>query len=108
MHPRSVLIDDGQHDGDEELLVKSIEGDTSFKGDAPVGALSVAIHPAATPGRDTPSYGPMPLPETGAPSDWFIKSSFAFGAVEDMETNSPPRTAATKTTRTNKVFCICI
>ena len=55
MHPRSVLIDDGQQDGEEELLIKSIDGDTPFKGDAPVGAVSVAIHPAATPGTDTPS-----------------------------------------------------
>jgi hypothetical protein len=54
-HPASVLIDEGQHEGDDRLFDKSIEGAEVSTGDAPVGTFSVAIHPAATPGKDTPS-----------------------------------------------------
>jgi hypothetical protein len=52
-HPLSVLIDEGQQEGDEALFAKSIDGEDPSIGAGPLG--SVVNHPAATPGKDTPS-----------------------------------------------------
>ena len=106
MQPRSVLIEEGQHEGDTLFVAKFNCGESDDTGEDPFGTVSLPIHPEATPPTDKPSYGPMPVPETGAPTDACAKVSRDLG--DPPIKNNPAKTATRNTPSMNSVFRICI
>jgi hypothetical protein len=98
-----------QHEG-ELVLPRRCRGCADADAtDVPTGMFSVASHPAATPGRNTPSYGPIPGPFTGAPTGCCMNVSFEAGPERiEKEARTPTKTAARNTARIKEVFCICI